>query len=109
MQDTKNQIPANDNSGKAVTVTPTGGALTSLTALSTALSHVLAVSGSRPGTSDMMFFKSRDDGGIWIWGPKGTVVEEDSQWACNPETFMWGYIAFPDGKTVSLTESYFVN
>jgi hypothetical protein len=93
----KNQIPANDNGGNAVVPTPAGGALASLTALGTTLGHVLAVSG-RSGTLPMMFFKAREDGGTFMWGPKNTIPEEGSEWARNPLTFRWGYIAFLDAK-----------
>jgi hypothetical protein len=91
-------IPANDNGGNAVVSKPAGGALASLTALGTALGRVLAVSG-HSGTQPMMFFKSREDGGTWVWGPKNTIPEEGSQWAGNPLTFRWGYIAFLDSTT----------
>jgi hypothetical protein len=79
---------------------PAGGALASLTALGTTLGRVLAVSGSRAGTLPMMFYKARDNGGTWMWGPKGTVPEEGSQWSCNPFSLQWGYIAFLDSKMV---------
>jgi hypothetical protein len=93
-----NPDPDNDN-GRAVAPAPTGGALTSLQALATALSGVDTSTVSGRSGMPMLQFK-RDGNGTWWFGQKKTVVEDDSRWAVNPMTFKWGYICFGDGNKV---------
>jgi hypothetical protein len=72
-------------------------ALTSLTALTTVLNNVDMTSiGGRSGMP-MLQFQSRE-GGIWTYGQKRTVTEENARWAVNPTTFQWGYISFSDAN-----------
>jgi hypothetical protein len=91
----------NDNeANKApVTITPAGGALASLTALSTVLNAVDTASVIGHSGMPMLQFK-RDGGGVWSFGQKRTVVEEGSRWAVNPTTFKRGFICFGDGNKV---------
>jgi hypothetical protein len=86
--------PANDNGapGKAITPKPAGGALASLAALAAALDSVDTSSGARG--KPMLQFKSRENGGTWLFGQKRTIIEEGSLWAINPMTFQWGWVAF---------------
>jgi hypothetical protein len=87
---------ANDNS-RAIAPAPTGGALTSLQALATALSKVDTSAVSGRSELPMLQFK-RDGNGTWWYGQRKTVVEDDSPWAVNPVTFGWGYVCFGDGN-----------
>jgi hypothetical protein len=97
---------ANDNGdherpgSKQVAPAPTGGALTSLAALQTALANVntAAIIG-RTGLP-MLLFKSREDSGTWGFGQRRTVPEEGSKWAVNPLTFRYGAICFSGNKVV---------
>jgi hypothetical protein len=90
----------NDNDEKAVVRAPTGGALTSLAALSTALNNLDMTSiGGRSG-KPMLQFKSREDNGTWMFGQQRTIPEASSLWAVNPRTFKWGYICFSNDNKV---------
>jgi hypothetical protein len=73
-------------------------ALTALSNLGTALTNVAHTSRTgRRGNPLMQFIKN--DGGKWVFGPRRTEVEANSQWAINPLSFEWGFIAFrEDGK-----------
>jgi hypothetical protein len=84
----------NDNE-RAIAPAPTGGALASLAALSTALNSVDTASVVGRSGKPMLSFK-RDGDGTWAFGQRRTVVETGSRWAVNPTTFKWGYIAFND-------------
>ena len=48
----------------------------------------------------MLSFKARDNNGTWAFGQKKTVVEDDSIWAVNPQTFKRGFICFDDNNKV---------
>jgi hypothetical protein len=88
----------NNNDGKAVAPAPTtAGALTSLQALEAALRSVdtSAIAG-RSGLPMLQF--KREGNGTWVYGQQKTVVEDNSLWAINPSTFMWGYVCFGDGN-----------
>ena len=84
----------------AVAPAPTGGALTSLAALRTALNSVDMTSiGGRSG-KPMLQFKSREDNGTWMFGQQRTIPEASSLWVVNPRTFKWGYICFSNDNKV---------
>jgi hypothetical protein len=90
----------NDNHvTKAVTVTPAGGALASLSALGAVLNAVDTASVIGHSGLPMLQFK-RDGDGRWSFGQKRIVVEDGSRWAVNPTTFKRGYICFDDNKKV---------
>jgi len=98
---------ANDNGehdegpeGKQVAPAPTGGAISSLAALQTALAGVntAAIIG-RTGLP-MMLFKSREGSGTWMFGQRKTIPEAGAKWAVNPLTFKWGCICFSGNKVV---------
>jgi hypothetical protein len=91
----------NDNGrgDKATVPAQTGGALTSLAALTVALNGVDMTSvGGRSGMP-MLQFKSRESG-TWTYGQRQTVVEDGSCWAVNPLTFKRGFICFNDNNKV---------
>jgi hypothetical protein len=72
---------------------------TSLASLSAALNNVdMGSLGGRSGMP-LLQFKSRDDG-LWTYGQRRTVVEEGSQWAINPTSFMYGFVCFDDNNKV---------
>jgi len=87
----------NDNSEKAVVHAPTGGALTSLTALQTALNRVDTASVVGRSGLPMMQFKREGDG-TWSFGQKRIEPEKGSRWAVNPTTFKWGFICFDEAN-----------
>jgi hypothetical protein len=86
---------ANDNGGhrSEVAPAPSGGALTSLKALETALSGVDTSAYAGRSGLPMLQFK-REGSGTWMFGQKKTVVEDNSLWAVNPLSFKWGYVGF---------------
>jgi hypothetical protein len=87
--------PANDNGGPgAIAPAPAGGALAALTGLATVLNKVDTASVAGRSGLPMLSFKARDNNGTWLIGQKKIVVEADSRWAINPQTFKWGYICF---------------
>jgi hypothetical protein len=90
---------ANDNK-RAVAPAPAGGALASLAALSAALNNVDTASVSGRSGKPMLQFKSREDNGVWMFGQKRTVVENNSLWALNPLTFRRGFICFSNDNKV---------
>jgi hypothetical protein len=90
----------NDNDNGAIATSPAGGALTSLSALQTALNNVDTSSVAGRSGSPMLQFKREGDG-TWMYGQRGTVVEDNSRWAINPLSFQWGYIAFNDNNKVA--------
>jgi hypothetical protein len=88
--------PDNDNDGRAITLAPTGSALTSLSKLDAMMSRVnFAAVINRSSGRPTLLYHSRD-GGTWTFGQKKTVVEDGSTWAVNPLTFQWGYVCWND-------------
>jgi hypothetical protein len=51
------------------------------------------------GGSGMAILKM-DKTGHWVFGADQTEIEEDSQWAVNPFSFVHGFIAWGDGVVV---------
>src|SRR5262249_32925746 len=77
---------------------PAVGAFKALAALQSQFAKVnIAAIGGRTGLP-MLLFKAREGSGTWGFGQKRTIPEQDSQWAINPLTFMWGYISFNGNK-----------
>jgi hypothetical protein len=97
---------ANDNGeherpgGRQVASAPTGGALTSLAALQTALANVNTAAIIGRSGLPMLLFKSRENSGTWGFGQRRTIPEPGSRWAVNPLTFRWGCICFNGNKVV---------
>jgi hypothetical protein len=89
----------NDNE-RAIAPAPARGALTSLAALEVALNKVDTASVVGWSGKPMLQFK-RDGDGTWTFGQRRTVPESDSQWAVNPTTFKWGFVAFNDNNKPS--------
>jgi hypothetical protein len=93
--------PGHDNDNeRAIAPSPAEGALTSLTALATALNGVDTASAIGRSGLPLLQFK-RDGNGTWSYGQKRTVVEDGSRWAANPCSFRWGFIAFNDNRVVA--------
>lgn len=85
-------------------VTFKGANLPAVSSLTTALRSLETVAG--PAGSVII---KMDKTGHWVFGADQTDVEEDSNWAVNPFSFVHGYIAWGDGevlaeKMVSVTE-----
>ena len=70
--------------------------MTSLAALATALSNVDTTAGG--SGKPLLQFKSRENGGTFMFGQKRTIPEEGSVWAVNPATFRWGHVYFDDSN-----------
>jgi hypothetical protein len=51
------------------------------------------------GNSGVVILKM-DKTGAWIYGADQDEVEDDSQWAVNPFSFVHGYIAWGDGEVL---------
>jgi len=90
---------ANDNDKKAVVRAPTGGALTSLAALSTALNN-LDMSGVVGRSLMQMLRLKRDGNGTWVYGQQEIEPDKNSLWAANVLSFRRGYICFNDANKV---------
>jgi hypothetical protein len=85
-------------------VTFKGANLPAVSSLTTALRSLESVAGPA-GTVIIKMDKT----GHWVFGADQTDVEEESNWAVNPFSFVHGYIAWGDGevlaeKMVSVTE-----
>jgi hypothetical protein len=99
--------PANDNGGppwkppegQALAPKPAAGALAALNELKAMIRNVDTSTMAGRSNQPLLNFRSRE-GGIWAYGQRQTVVEEDAQWAINPMTFERGYISFNDLKKV---------
>ena len=85
-------------------VTFKGANLPAVSSLTTALRSLESVAGPA-GTVIIKMDKT----GHWVFGADQTDVEEESNWAVNPFSFVHGYIAWGDGevlaeKMVSVTD-----
>lgn len=49
---------------------------------------------------EYQFLKLDKGNGDWIYGQEETLVEKDSQWAVNPHSLQWGYIAWDANQQV---------
>jgi hypothetical protein len=83
--------------GKAIAPASKGGQLTSLQALGTALNNLDMSSVVGRSPIPLMLFK-RDGNGTWMFGQQQIEPEDDSLWAANVRSFMWGYICFGDNN-----------
>jgi hypothetical protein len=85
-----------DDSGiGGVPISPsTSTAVAALTGLGKALTNVARVSRTGRRSNPLMQFV-KDGGGTWVIGQRRIEVEAGSQWALNPLSFEWGFIAFP--------------
>ena len=73
-----------------------GAGLPAVASLTTALRSV-AADVSSIGTTILKM----DKFGSWVFGADQTEVEDDSQWAVNPFSFVHGYIAWGDGEVLA--------
>jgi hypothetical protein len=95
----RDDVPANDN-GKVAPL-PSGGALTSLAALSAALASVDTSTVAGRSSMPMIQLKQDDNGTYtWVIGQKRNIVDPDSLWAMNVASFKRGYICFNDNNKV---------
>jgi hypothetical protein len=94
----RNVLRQDNEPGEMPISSSASNALASLSNLGTSLANVARASRTgRRGNPLMQFIKN--DGGKWVTGPRRIEVEADSQWAINPLSFEWGFIAFrEDGK-----------
>tara|TARA_R110002126_G_scaffold48927_1_gene135758 strand:+ start:99 stop:758 length:660 start_codon:yes stop_codon:yes gene_type:complete len=76
-------------------VTFAGANLPTVQSLSTALRKLE----SAAGPSGVVILKM-DRTGHWVFGADQTEVEDGSQWAVNPFSFVHGYIAWGDGEVL---------
>ena len=76
-------------------VTFAGANLPTVQSLSTALRKME----SAAGPSGVVILKM-DRTGHWVFGADQTEVEDGSQWAVNPFSFVHGYIAWGDGEVL---------
>jgi len=76
-------------------VTFAGANLPAVASLSTSLLKLK----SEAGPSGMVILKM-DKTGHWVFGADQTEIEEGSQWAINPFSFIHGYIAWGDGEVL---------
>jgi hypothetical protein len=94
--------PDNDNfdDSRELAIPPPSktGALISLADLQTTLNRVDTTSVVGRSGKPMLSFRSREEGGVWTYGQKHTLLEPGTGVAVNPLTFMWGHIAFNDNN-----------
>ena len=76
-------------------VTFAGANLPTVQSLSTALRKMEATS----GPSGVVILKM-DRTGHWVFGADQTEIEDGSQWAVNPFSFVHGFIAWGDGEVL---------
>ncbi len=76
-------------------VTFAGANLPAVASLSTSLLKLK----SEAGPAGMVILKM-DKTGHWVFGADQTEIEEGSQWAINPFSFIHGYIAWGDGEVL---------
>ena len=76
-------------------VTFAGANLPAVASLSTSLLKLK----SEAGPSNMVILKM-DKTGHWVFGADQTEIEEGSEWAINPFSFVHGYIAWGDGEVL---------
>ena len=76
-------------------VTFAGAGLPAVASLSQSLRKLEAAA----GPSGMVILKM-DKTGHWVFGADQTEVEDGSQWAVNPFSFVHGYIAWGDGEVL---------
>ena len=76
-------------------VTFAGANLPAVASLSTSLLKLK----SEAGPAGMVILKM-DKTGLWVFGADQTEIEEGSQWAINPFSFIHGYIAWGDGEVL---------
>jgi len=82
---------------KTVVPFASGGALTSLTDLGSALGSVAAMGGSM---SNIPFLRMDRHSGAFIYGQESIEVEDGSLWAVNPESVQVGLICWGDSRNV---------
>ena len=71
------------------------GNLPSVTSLTTALRSIE----TEIGPAGTVILKM-DKTGHWVFGADQTEIEDDSQWAINPFSFVHGFIAWGDGEVL---------
>jgi hypothetical protein len=71
----------------------------SLAALQSMLNSVDTSASIGRSGRPLMQFKSRENG-TWMFGRSRTVVEDNSLWAFDPRSFMWGYVCFGADKRI---------
>ena len=76
-------------------ITFAGAGLPAVASLSQSLRKLEAAA----GPSGMVILKM-DKTGHWVFGADQTEVEDGSQWAVNPFSFVHGYIAWGDGEVL---------
>lgn len=76
-------------------VTFGSGNLPSVTSLTTALRSIE----TEIGPAGTVILKM-DKTGHWVFGADQTEIEDDSQWAVNPFSFVHGFIAWGDGEVL---------
>lgn len=76
-------------------VTFGSGNLPSVTSLTTALRSIE----TEIGPAGTVILKM-DKTGHWVFGADQTEIEDDSQWAINPFSFVHGFIAWGDGEVL---------
>lgn len=92
-----NPNPDRSRQNQFLTTTSLGG-LASLESLGAVLNKVNTSAAAGRSGLPMLQFKRP---GNWLYGQRGTEVEEGSHWAADPRSFRWGYICFGgDSKVI---------
>jgi hypothetical protein len=84
--------------------TTSAGALLALESLTTDLLQVDTSAIVGRSSYPMLIFKSRTDGGTWMYGREQTVPEADSRWAVDITSFKRGWICFDASNNNKATE-----